>query len=627
MTYYGSISGVTGVTTGDVLISAESTSQAVEAQFFTNLNNVYAAYLSMATAAGKSNLPQSSASSTLPVIPSGANPATYLYQSMQSLLQLAQNGVQDSSNQQTSYLTGSMANVVNVLSASFQQAGLTNFSPISIASSTDLTNLSNTWLNTVSAPATSTSSGGIFAPVNPSTGSAQNLTPLIMQASYVAEQINRSLQSMIATNYIANGNTILSNQLSSLDTQLTAAQSAVGSLNTLQDLHNQIAAPPPQNVTASNFPGDPTGFLAAASAAYGTSLVPNVVATPSTGTGSSTNAWVTYSVGPATTFSSSSGFTKAQVLNGSTWSINSNLTDQLNFKTQLGTLNQAIKTLDTAGIPATSQGSLTQQTNTVVNDIYSYIGTPNPLPDGLVETALPTDINPLLAPTTSPLGSAPTVPNTFVSTTSTGSSGSTIYYGEDYNANIVTYDPSKAITASTLNGAAEGSTNASIAWQIAFTLKNTSSPLTSLVTYATGSPSTTDSTSAAGITFAPGLAYVIGNKNSPNAIPVLGLGGTTDQTTDTQTWIQIFAKGLPNQSVYGWIMDGQSATSGGAVSSSGKIQNDITQAITSGQNLNTTLSQKTQQYLFVFQQFYQSASGILTTINQFIQQMTQNMGK
>lgn len=69
-----------------------------------------------------------------------------------------------------------------------------------------------------------------------------------------------------------------------------------------------------------------------------------------------------------------------------------------------------------------------------------------------------------------------------------------------------------------------------------------------------------------------------------------------------------------------WIIDGRSD-----VTNTGKIQSNITQAISSAQSLNDTQKQNVSQYMFLFEEFYKSASAILTQITQIIQKMAQGI--
>lgn len=76
-----------------------------------------------------------------------------------------------------------------------------------------------------------------------------------------------------------------------------------------------------------------------------------------------------------------------------------------------------------------------------------------------------------------------------------------------------------------------------------------------------------------------------------------------------------------------WILDGQTTSGNTALGPSGSVQTNINNAITAGQNLNNSQTEQTRQYLFVFEEFYQSASSILSTITQAITTMAQNAGR
>ena len=96
------------------------------------------------------------------------------------------------------------------------------------------------------------------------------------------------------------------------------------------------------------------------------------------------------------------------------------------------------------------------------------------------------------------------------------------------------------------------------------------------------------------------------------------LGSTTTVNTPVS---QVFA-GFRN-----WVLDNYSSFGGSNASLAGAIQNNITSAITAAQSLNDTQKQTVQQYLTLFQQYYQSASSILDSITQIIEKMAQNISR
>lgn len=72
-----------------------------------------------------------------------------------------------------------------------------------------------------------------------------------------------------------------------------------------------------------------------------------------------------------------------------------------------------------------------------------------------------------------------------------------------------------------------------------------------------------------------------------------------------------------------WVLDGYVGNS----ASRGNIQNDLTTAITAAQSLNDTQKENVRQFLFVFQEYYQSAAAILSSISQIIKQMASKISQ
>jgi len=79
------------------------------------------------------------------------------------------------------------------------------------------------------------------------------------------------------------------------------------------------------------------------------------------------------------------------------------------------------------------------------------------------------------------------------------------------------------------------------------------------------------------------------------------------------------------ESVKAWVMDGANLQNVSAVSNKGSIQNKITAAITAAQSLNNDQQEAVRNYMFVFEEYYKSASAILTALNQLIQKMAGNI--
>lgn len=96
---------------------------------------------------------------------------------------------------------------------------------------------------------------------------------------------------------------------------------------------------------------------------------------------------------------------------------------------------------------------------------------------------------------------------------------------------------------------------------------------------------------------------------------------------DSMTWS---ADGLPTFSqAREWALDKydtyQSGASGVDPSEAGKLQQEITFAITAGQSLNDSLKEKVRRYMFVFEEYYKSASSMLAKISQLIEKMAQGL--
>jgi len=74
-----------------------------------------------------------------------------------------------------------------------------------------------------------------------------------------------------------------------------------------------------------------------------------------------------------------------------------------------------------------------------------------------------------------------------------------------------------------------------------------------------------------------------------------------------------------------WFTDGW--TSQGAIDTSGQLQQHISFAISAAENLNDQQKVNVQNFMFVFQQFYTSASSLLTKISQIIEQEGQAVSR
>ncbi|WP_068467233.1 hypothetical protein [Candidatus Protochlamydia phocaeensis] len=97
---------------------------------------------------------------------------------------------------------------------------------------------------------------------------------------------------------------------------------------------------------------------------------------------------------------------------------------------------------------------------------------------------------------------------------------------------------------------------------------------------------------------------------------------------NTQGMSSAALKTALSAAVSAWILDNQNQKAGSqAANSAGSIQNNLTQAISAGESLNDQQKQLVQNYMFIFQQFYQSASDVLQKVNQVIQKHAQGIAR
>lgn len=89
--------------------------------------------------------------------------------------------------------------------------------------------------------------------------------------------------------------------------------------------------------------------------------------------------------------------------------------------------------------------------------------------------------------------------------------------------------------------------------------------------------------------------------------------------------------GMPSNTQFStiekWVMDNYNIHASAGAGSAGALQNDITFAITAAQSLNDSQKEKVRRFLFIFQEYYQSASAVLTAISQIITKMAQKISQ
>jgi hypothetical protein len=71
--------------------------------------------------------------------------------------------------------------------------------------------------------------------------------------------------------------------------------------------------------------------------------------------------------------------------------------------------------------------------------------------------------------------------------------------------------------------------------------------------------------------------------------------------------------------IQNWVEDAQNGTQG-------QYQNDLSAAVTSSQSFNDTQRENLNEVMFVFEEFYQSAGGLLSSLDQLMQEIGKNAG-
>ncbi|MBS4168092.1 hypothetical protein [Parachlamydia sp. AcF125] len=81
------------------------------------------------------------------------------------------------------------------------------------------------------------------------------------------------------------------------------------------------------------------------------------------------------------------------------------------------------------------------------------------------------------------------------------------------------------------------------------------------------------------------------------------------------------------QAFKSWMLDNLDQHSNTNAGKAGLIQQNITFAITAGESLNDSQKEEVRRYLFVFEEYYKSASAILQALTQLITKMAQGISK
>lgn len=124
------------------------------------------------------------------------------------------------------------------------------------------------------------------------------------------------------------------------------------------------------------------------------------------------------------------------------------------------------------------------------------------------------------------------------------------------------------------------------------------------------------------------ITYDFSNAFDPTTYPDYGtVGQNTLEWSINQVLKDLEFLQQPDTSIYSnlsaWLIDNMGVTT----SSTGSIQNNLTAALTAGENLNSDEQQQMNQIEYIFQQFYDSAAAVMSTLNQVLQNIAQNIAR
>lgn len=610
---------------GNIPVAAEYTSQEVQDKFNQYVTNIQTAFNKSPTFTNTD--------------------ATTVTTNMQNLLSLAKDGLPvepNLSNSPRDYLTTEMADIVNQLTASLITVGI-QITPTTsnLTTAAQLT----TWH-----------------------ASAISSFPEIITRAGAAIQDNRSLQALIELEYISTGNQIISAQMLKVEDSLTATQASLNLLNQLQSLHNQMVAPDPKDIAsiANLTLGAPDqlgelGVPALYSQRYGpqafnTQLIPSaLISGSSTATGGGLPPDILVQL--------------RQLEN-----IRIGMGDQLAALQRANFIDPTDPTF-----PGSLQGTLQK----AMDDIDSYIGKP-PYDSDLVPSVgnFPTIFNEPINVKAAAFDSSHLHPDVYINPASNPTSPTITVdtsvtlpihpvdiwatYYKDFLQ--IPHDHSLAPTVvasyngryNMKNGAysvdswvhdpTDPNGQGLVPSRVDIIIRSTdgTNKLTGYYRYKT------DATQ----TFFPdlnppdGLLDLVGSNNAiivaynrdgnrqtistndcvwvpfnPVRIPALPGAATTDVGYPIPlpgiSGFGELAVPFSRQSVFGWIMDYQDVQV--STTKNGQVQQNLDAGITAAQSLNTTTTQKLQGYMFVFQQYYQSAATMLSSITQIIQKFAQGI--
>jgi hypothetical protein len=103
--------------------------------------------------------------------------------------------------------------------------------------------------------------------------------------------------------------------------------------------------------------------------------------------------------------------------------------------------------------------------------------------------------------------------------------------------------------------------------------------------------------------------------------------GSEDPTTLLAKLKTVYNE-LPNgsfASTKAWVLDGYTTHGASGIVKAGLLQQDITNAITAGESLNSSQNASVRNYMFIFEQYYQSAASIMSSLHQAILGMSRKI--
>lgn len=109
------------------------------------------------------------------------------------------------------------------------------------------------------------------------------------------------------------------------------------------------------------------------------------------------------------------------------------------------------------------------------------------------------------------------------------------------------------------------------------------------------------------------------------------LSAITDPNDRTTLLIQLkqVRTDFPNlnnfSSVQNWVLDNYGGSTGASVTQQGKFQQNITNAITAAESTNTKQTEAVRRYMFVFEQYCQSAAAILNKLEQLFEKIARGI--